>query len=327
MSWNDVLINFIFALFLFLLNGWLGNIQEDHADIFKYGKFTFESNTTTNFEGNFFQKIVNPTVYLAIICATLQHFSLESIAVELWLVVPFFWVMRFFAYLFENLLVFVNWKYEVYAFVTSITLGETTLFFLIRPLIESNESVFLDASEFRDAVWFAIIAYLAKLFWDMSKHHFEGVNVFPNSKRQRIIRNRYRKFRLRYNSYIDELFASGNLFNDIEDREYFRCLLYAIMIYEDYCRPPMIRGLEYITRVLRLKREMSLGIMQYKSTEIISNRQSISLAVNKLFAYYIKDSNRAAAVSAAIGAYNKGESYLFEVYAIFTYLLEINGID
>ena len=98
------------------------------------------------------------------------------------------------------------------------------------------------------------------------------------------------------------------------------------MIYEDYCRPPFIRGLEYFTRVLRLKREMSLGIMQYKTTDIITNIQSIELAIDKLFSYYSKESSTSCAVTSAIGAYNNGMDYFFEVYAIYVQLTEMNEL-
>lgn len=326
MSWCHVIVNILLALILYLLNGWLGNIQQDHKDLFKYGKFTFESNPSTNFSGNFFQKIVNPAVFLAIVCAILQHFSLETVALDLWLLVPFYWILRMLFYLFKNLFAFVNWKYEACALITSITLSEGTMLLLIRPLIEDGKAVFLDATEFRDAFWFALIAYLAKLFWDISKHHFEGDNIFPESKRRYIISTRYQRFSRRFGLHIDKTISSRCSFNSIAGEKHFKCLLYAIMIYEDYCRPPMVRGLEYFTRILRLKREMSLGIMQYKTTEIITNNQSIELAIDKLFSYYNQENNTSCAVSSAIEAYNNGSDYLYEVYAIYSHLIEISSI-
>ena len=98
------------------------------------------------------------------------------------------------------------------------------------------------------------------------------------------------------------------------------------MIYEDYCRPPMVRELEYFIRFLRLKREMSLGIMQYKTTEIITNNQSIELAIGKLFSYYTKENNISCGISSAIEAYNNGSDYLFEVHAIYSHLIDISSI-
>ena len=304
----------------------LGNIQQDHRDLFKYGKFTFESNSESSFSGNFFQKIINPAVYLAIVCAILQYFSLEAIALDLWLLVPFYWLLRLMIYSIKNMLVFVNWKYEIYAFIVSLLLSEGTMFLLIRPLIESEESVFLDAAEFRNAFWYALITYLATLFWDISKHYFDGEMVFPNSKRAKIITTRYKKYIRRFGSHIDKALSTRCTFNCIADEESFKCLLYAIMFYEDYCRPPIVHWSEYLIRVLHLKREMSLGIMQYTTTDIISDNQSIDLAIDKLFSYYSKENNRSDAVSSAIGAYNRGSDYLFEVYAIYNHLIELNRL-
>ena len=327
MSWCHVLVNFLLALMLYLINGWLGNIQQDHKDLFKYGKFTFESNTDISFSGNFFQIIVNPSVFLAIVCAILQQLSFEAVVLDLWLLVPFYWLFRLAFYLVKNLFSFVNWKYEFYSFALSILLSEGTLFVLIRPLIENNESIFLDAAEFRNAFWFALIAYLAKLFWDVSKHHFEGEKVFPDSKRRKIITTRYQNFIRCFGSHIDKALTTRCMFNCSADEENFKCLLYAIMIYEDYCRPPMMRWLEYLIRGLHLKRKMSLGIMQYTTTDIINDYQSIDLAIDKLFSYYSKENNRSAAVSSAIEAYNCGSDYLYEVYSIYYHLIKINGLE
>lgn len=66
MKASYIMLNILFAFGLFFLNALLGRIQYGlSGKLFQYGKFTFADAEQQNFSGNFFQKIVNPAVYLA----------------------------------------------------------------------------------------------------------------------------------------------------------------------------------------------------------------------------------------------------------------------
>ena len=86
-----VLLNAVIAAGLFLLNGLLGKLQYGlPGNPFNYGKFTFSDTDDAGFSGNFFQKIVNPTVYLAVVAAIAQHFAPLPFIESMWVIIPIF---------------------------------------------------------------------------------------------------------------------------------------------------------------------------------------------------------------------------------------------
>lgn len=327
MNWQHIGLNLILAVILFFLNGKLGKLQGNHEGIFDYGKFTFDSNTETNFSGNFFLKTINPAIFLLLICAMLQKINLATFIPSTWMLVPFFWGLRFIFFIFKNLISFINWKYELSSLCISLFLSEGALQFFILPLASADEPIFISATEFRGAFWFAVIAYLAKVLWDIFKSKFDGESVFPDQKRRDILSARYHRFVSKYDVDVDVYINKNCTFPNTNHRAQFKCLVYAIMIYEDYCRPAFMRVFEYIGKALDVKEKPSLGIMQVQTDQLISNRQSIDLAIKKLFSAFKGQNSPADGVQDAILDYNHSCSYYDEVIAIFYYLLDLNGIE
>lgn len=113
----------------------------------------------------------------------------------------------------KNVFVFLNLKYEAIAFILSILLGEGTFFLIILPLLHQNESIWISAAALRDALWYAIFAYVFKTSWDIMRQSFDGQNLYPNIRRQEIVMKRYDKFSNKYGNYIRE--SVHNMSNDI----------------------------------------------------------------------------------------------------------------
>lgn len=263
---------------------------------------------------------------IAIAAAILQQLSLDNIAVNLWLVVPLYWLLRVVRIVIWNISDFTNWKYELTSMLISLLLGEGTLFVIIRPLIEAGESIFIEQTEFRDAFWFAAISYLAKLAWDISKSTLSGYSVFPSQKRVKTILKRYNHFKWIYGAQIDISLRDNYKFDDDRSRKHFICLLYAIMIYEDHCRPKAIRGVEYIVKLFFWNKTMSLGIMQVQSHKMISSRTSVDLAIKKLYNTFI-NSNEDSRLYDSIINYNPSYAYYTEVYTIYYDLSGMLGLS
>lgn len=316
-----ILFNMVAALGLFFLNGLLGKLQYGISEpLFEYGKFTFSSREDHSFSGNFFQKIVNPAVYLAALAALTQSLLPAELMESFWLLIPIFWGYRLLYMLLKNTLIFLNLKYEAFAFVLSLLLGEGVFFCIIRPLLSQGESIWISAAELRDALWFAILAYIAKVSWDIMKQLFSADNLYPNERRSALVVKRYDKFAAKYGSYIAEKAACrvGDTLAP-EDQEELIRLVYAIMIYEDYNRPFMIRALErFIKAIFRKHQVMTLGIMQVSTREMITDRESIGLAIEKISGPFL---DRASVpVDAALSLYNQSPDYSNEVLAIYRIL-------
>ena len=151
--------------------------------------------------------------------------------------------------------------------------------------------------EFRNAVWFAILAYLGKTLWDIGKSFFTADRLYPPHRRQNSIAKKYDKFVRKYGGDITK--QVNALYPEAEGhKEHFLCLFYAVMIYEDYNRPCFFRLLEQALKRICPAREMSLGIMQVKTRIPITDRESISLAVAKLLTAYLAPSQGPSVFSA-----------------------------
>ena len=116
MKASYIMLNILFAFGLFFLNALLGRIQYGlSGKLFQYGKFTFADAEQQNFSGNFFQKIVNPAVYLAVIAAVMQTYLPAEFIRSLWLLVPLFWIIRLGYMAVKNVILFLNRPYELTA--------------------------------------------------------------------------------------------------------------------------------------------------------------------------------------------------------------------
>lgn len=310
-----LLFNAVLAGGLFLLNTWLGRVQYGmRGNPFEYGKFCFESEREEDFSGNFFLKTVNPAIYLAVAAAVIQGRLPDQYIRSLWMLIPAFWALRFLYIIVKNRIIFLNLKYELSACFASLLLGEGTFFLLVLPLLAAGESIWIPAAEIRDAVWFAIIAYLAKTVWDIMKRNFQGANLYPADKKRSIINSRYDKFSLKYGPLIrSEIEGRYAMSKEKEGR--FICVVYAIMIYEDYNRPAAVRAVEYIIKCMMPKRTMTLGIMQVASSKRISSEESIKIAIKKIAQSFMEEGHDP--VDTAIDRYNSGEDYYLEVRAIY----------
>lgn len=323
-----ILYNVIFAFLLFLLNGLLGKLQYGvSGPLFRYGKFTFGPMDEQSFSGNFFQKIVNPTVYLAIIAAVTQCFLPSEFLEALWLLIPIFWLFRAGFMLLKNVFPFLNLKYEAAACLLSLALGEGSLFGIILPLARQNEPIMIPVTALRDALWFAILAYLLKTAWEIMRNLFEGESLYPGQSRDRIVMKRYHKFSKKFGKHILDTVlehSSGQVPPYLQEQAVR--LVYAVMIYEDYNRPVLIRfGERFLKATLFRRRTMSLGIMQVQTSQPISDRESISRAVPILLAPFLEGQNDP--IDDAISAYNPDDEYFSEVSAIYNILAEYIPFD
>lgn len=319
-------INILLAIILYFGNGWIGKLKINTYGLFGYDSFGFNKVDSANFADHFFQKVVHPAILIAIAAAILQYFEMEDVAKNLWLVVPIFWVMRILHILIWNIVPFTNWQYEITSMIISLLLGEGTLFCIIRPLIDLDENIFINAVEIRDAFWIAALSYIAKTIWDISKASLSGYSVFPSWKRAQTIAARYNAFKWKYDAEIKVILRDHYSFTDEVAKKHFLCLLYSIMIYEDHCRPQLIRYCEYIVKFFNWKATMSLGIMQVQTKCFISNRTSIKLAIEKLYKAYSSAAKKDRIYN-AISDYNHGVNYSTEVHTIYRILCNEFGLD
>ena len=316
-----IFFNLAVASILFCLNGWLGKLQYGMEELsFEYGRISFFDSISQNFSGNFFQKIINPTVYLAAIAAITQGICPRNMVESLWLMIPLFWVIRLLYMILKNRLRILNLKFEAVACLLSLSLGECVFWGLLKNLIEQEEPIWISSTALRDAVWFAILAYLAKVVWNILKRSYSGERLYPQDVLDAYVLKRYDVFSKKYGAYISKQVAEryGEKLNADAQEKLIR-IIYAIMIYEDYNRPYLTRILEQVMKVtIKRQRMMTLGVMQAKTKNLISDHESIEIAMEEISRPFL--SGDAYPEEQAARAYNQGENYAEEVMAIYNML-------
>lgn len=317
----------IAAFMLFIINGLLGDLQSGKMkDLFEYGHFGFSDDSGESFANNFFSKVISPTIFVSIVCAILEDTKWGFLIPIGWTIVPLYWLIRVIYISFINRWDIVNKKYEAIACLTAIGINFLVFLKIIMPLYENAQSsIFIPIDELRDAVWYAIIAFLAKKIWDVVKANLTGKEIYPDLRKGNIVDVRYDRISKRYGNVIESV-IDKNFPQDTKGKGNFSCLVYAIAIYEDYNRPPAARMIEKMILCLRVRKSMTLGIMQVNSTTPISDEESIKKGVEKLCRAFVADINNDP-VFHAITAYNGSEKYLHEVLSIYETLLYLNAID
>lgn len=325
MVYRLLFCNIVLAGGLFGLNAWLGHVQYGMpGNPFEYGKFSFESVQEESFAGNFFLKAINPAIYLSIVAAVMQGRLPDHYIEALWMLVPAFWALRFLYMVGKNRIIFLNTKYELSACLVSLLLGEGVFWLIIRPLLAEGERIWIPTTGIRDATWFGIIAYLAKTVWDILKRNFQGANLYPSEKRTAIINKRYEQFSLKYGPLIRSEIKRKDIISR-ERKGRLICVVYAIMIYEDYNRPALIRLFEYAAKLIQPRRTMTLGIMQVASSKLLSDKKSIKMTIEKIARPFTQEEEDP--VYTAISGYNGGEDYYPEVRAIYDELAQLLEYD
>ncbi len=312
-----IILNVILACVLVIINVLLGKLQYLYKNIFEYEIFSFAPDSDGNYSGNFFQLIINPVVFVTIICTFAQSNGNTDICINLWQVILYYWGLRIICYLIKGRMLFINFLYEIVAFCISNILGLFVLFKCLIPLIESEQNIFISLETLRDAIWAAIIFYIFKVLWDICKCALKADQVFSQERKEKIVKLRYQKFYQIYDSYIMDVLKK--LPSQVRKSEDFKNLIYSIMIYEDYNRPLFYRKIEHIIKKILPKKHMTIGIMQFMTNENITDLESIELACKKLANDYLENLDDEP-IGKAIFNYNPSVSYQGEVTAIFDIL-------
>lgn len=305
-------LNLLFTIIFFITNSIIGKFQSGHK-LFQYGRFSFNLDEGDSFVDNFVLKIINPTVYMAILCAVFQYLGCIDIFNSLWMIIPIYWLLRIIYMFVKNILIYTNIKYEFLAFLMSALLGEGAFWLVLKPLMDKQESVFISREELRDAVWYAIIAYSLKIIWDVYKTYLNADNIYPLNLRVRAVEKKLNRFSDKYGQSIENALNEKNFAG--KSRNEVISLIYAIMIYEDYNRPFAFRIVEYIVKFICFKKEMTLGVMQVKTKKLISSKTSVRLGVEKIINAYLMPHDDK--ISNTIWDYNYYCEHYSEVRAIY----------
>lgn len=97
-------------------------------------------------------------------------------------------------------------------------------------------SVFIPLDQLRNAVWYAILAFIIKEIWDIFKFRYIETRAEVKERINSVLHRRYDEFVKKYDYTVDRCIGEIYGGEDLDVKMFYQCmssLLYAIMIYED----------------------------------------------------------------------------------------------
>lgn len=210
---------------------------------------------------NFIFRVVAPIVYFIIVCAIAQQLGFYSFLNNSYLIVVYYWLFRLFWIFSAHRWALTSWGQQILYLSCSIALA-----IWVYSLMEKAEKILPNPQNLIDNLWLLIILFIYSVL-----NKTQDLREKTIKRMDRYYIRQYSNFHQKYNKIIKEFFHD----------DFYEALTYAIMIYEDFNRPRIVRYLEYVSFFI-LRRPHTLGIMQVKTAKCINNVQSIKLAMRKI---------------------------------------------
>lgn len=308
------LIFVLFAIIEYIITSIITNsisiINYDYISL-KYTSFKFSTSNNSPTGLNTLIKVFLPTIYIVILSGVLYNLELNKWVDNIFLVTITYYVIKWIIMIIVlNRATLINWKNEIICFLFSFSLS----WFIYKIFISKTTEIFIPINEIRDGIWIGIITFIIgiiiRTIYDKSHLNIKDARY----RIKKYIVKKYYKFSSKYDDIID-----------IKNKE-IKTLTYAIMIYENYNRPILIRLFEYIKLILSGK--ASLGIMQVSTTKFITSRESVELGYNIIKENYksLKKMDLEEKLKKVIFMYNKSDKYVDEVLYIYCVLSDKNVI-
>lgn len=301
------IIDFFLGGILFFLINWIGS----HSYPIGYTKLSLYPQTDKYLGFNFILKVVGPIIYLIVVASLFYRLGLDHLVTDIYLINVYYVFIRIVMVIITNKTKFVSWLRYI-SFQSLVIVGS---YLVYEKLIIKKANITPDFSSIANELWIIIGVFLYQII-----NGIEFSNASSIKKKENYIRTKYENFHKKFGQEVTAKLAKQKL----------EALFFAIMIYEDFNRPKVVRICEYISFFVCMKKKPhTLGIMQYKTQSFINDDKSVSLALDKVKASYLnlKYSSEYSyewhLVSDLIRDYNGGDPYYSEVREIYEKILDI----
>jgi len=231
---------------------------------------------------NFLYRVLSPSIIIILIASVLYSFGADKYVLNIWIVTFFYYVLRQ-VYIFGFSRAFlVNWKKELLLFSLSVALS----WVIYEYFLQQKSSLLPDVSDLKNQFWILIILFIYSLLNNMDLEQ-DG----SEKRKQKYLKSQYDENRKKYHQLI-----SAN-----SDEILLESYIYAILLYENFNRPKLIRKIE---RLVFPYLSSSIGPMQVKSTTRISDRESVKLGIEIINEVY-----RTSMEEGKIKAKEKGKEF------------------
>lgn len=293
------LVQIILGIALFFLINWIGK----HSYSIGYMEISIFVKTEEAPALNFLIRVLTPIVYIIIISSLLYYFQLDKYIWNIYLVNVYYIMFRLLFNLATNRGFLINWYRQFLYWVAIVVIS----YFTYEKLIKVKANILPDFTTVSNELWIIILIFA---FQVANNLRFSQETI--KKRKDNFLKSRYSHFKKLY----------GQVIMDMTQNEVLECIVYAVLIYEDFNRPKIARYIENLKFRLT-KKPHTLGVMQVSSDRLISDFESVKLGTEKIVNAYKEylenqtDTNSTYsnwyAKSFIISNYNVGTSYQKEV--------------
>jgi hypothetical protein len=306
---ETLLVQIILGIGLFFLINWIGK----HSYSIGYMEISIFVKTEEAPALNFIIRVLSPIVYIIIVSSGLYYFGLDKFVCNIYLVNIYYILFRLIFNLATNRGLLLNW-YRQFIYWTAIVVLS---YFTYEKLIKVKANILPDFTTIANELWIIILIFIFQV-----ANNLRFSQETTQKRKDNYLKSRYHYFKRLY----------GQLIKDLTNNEILESLVYAIIIYEDFNRPEIVRQVENLKFKLT-KNPLTLGVMQVRSDKLISDLESVKLGIEKILNSYKKylenpedvgeDYFDLYAKKYIIRDYNYGESYNEEVNTLAETIQEI----
>lgn len=292
-------IQFTLGVILFFLINWIGK-QSYSIGYMAISLFVKAEEAPAL---NFLIRVLTPIVYLIIISSILYSLNLDKFVNNIYLVNIYYIIFRLFINLITSRGKLLDWYRQTLYWSVIIIIS----YFVYEKIISVKENILPDFTTIANELWIIIIIFIFQLTNNIRFSQNGTVK-----RKENYLKSRYLHFNRLY----------GDLIKDITKNEALEAVTYAILIYEDFNRPKVIRIIENLRHRFTDKSH-TLGVMQVKTDKLINDEESVILGTKKIVNSYRKyimentvegeDIYEWSVINSIISDYNVGSEYLFEV--------------
>lgn len=294
-----LLVQIILGIVLFFIINWIGK----HSYSIGYMEISIFVKIEEAPALNFLIRVLTPIVYIIIVSTALYYFGLDKYVWHIYLVNIYYIVFRLIFNLASNRGLLLNW-YRQLLYWTAIVVVS---YFTYEKLIKVKANILPDATTISNELWIIILIFIFQI-----TNNMRFSQETTQKRKDNYLKSRYHYFNRNY----------GQIITDLTQNEILECIVYAVIIYEDFNRPKIARQVENLKYMLT-KKSLTLGVMQIKSDRLISDLDSIKLGTKKIIGAYKNYLENATENSSEyfewyaknhiINDYNVGKSYNGEV--------------
>lgn len=292
-----IIVHIALAILLFFLVNWIGK----HSISIGYIEITIFSQNEDSPAFNFLIRVLSPQVFLIVVASILYGFNADYLVKDIYLVNVYYIAFRLLASIALGRLLLLNWYKQILYWIAIISLS----YVLYIKVIQYKKNILPDLSTLSNELWIVILVFIYQV---MNNLDFSSAKAAE--RQEKYIHKNYDFLKKKY----------GSIIHSITQNEALDIIVYAILIYEDFNRPRIVRWIEYVAFFLSTKPK-TLGIMQFRTNNYIGDSESVRLGTQKIFNKFqsLKQSaqwslyeNDYQVARDIIADYNGGESYTNE---------------